>query len=95
MKTIFNKLNFISKLNNFNENLEETERILNKVNIRNSFINSNNYVSMKIDVKCNAFDVNEDKQRQCYKQFKCFWPKCGYSAKYQSLNPATLRSKKN
>ena len=36
---------------------------------------------MKIDVKCNAFDENEDKQRQCYKQLKCFWPKCRYSCK--------------
>ena len=33
---------------------------------------------MKISVECNAFDVNEDKQRQCYKQLKCFWPKCRY-----------------
>ena len=28
--------------------------------------------------------MNEDKQRQCYKQLKCFWPKCRYRAKYES-----------
>ena len=39
---------------------------------------------MKISVECNAFDVNEDKQRQCYKQLKCFWPKCRYSCKQSS-----------
>ena len=35
---------------------------------------------LKISVEYNAFDVNEDKQRQCYEQWKCFWPKCRYSA---------------
>ena len=33
----------------------------------------------QISVEFNAFDENEDKQRQCYKQLKCFWPKCRYS----------------
>ena len=38
----------------------------------------------RISVECNSFDVNEDKQRQCYKQLKCFWPKCEYSCKQTS-----------
>ena len=37
----------------------------------------------RISVECNAFDVNEDKQRQCYKQFICFWPKCRFSCNYE------------
>ena len=38
----------------------------------------------RISVECNAFDENEDKQRQCYKQFICFWPKCRYTSNYES-----------
>ena len=59
------------------------ERIVNKMNV-NSDLNKIYDYSVKvfkISVECNAIDVNEDKQRQCYKQFKCFWPKCRFSCK--------------
>ena len=64
-----NKLNFNSINNNFN-NLGE--------------INNNSVKSLRIDFEVKKelnFNVNEDKQRQCYKQLKCFWPKCRYRAK--------------
>ena len=37
-----------------------------------------------MSVEYNDFDENEDKQRQCYKQMKCFWPKCRYNSDYES-----------
>ena len=81
MEFILNKLLFISKLNNLNDNLKKKENIVNKVN--NDYnvneINNNSMKVIKISVKC---DVNEDKQRQCYKQLKCFWPKCRFSCKH-------------
>ena len=74
MKPLLNKLLFISKFNQLKKSIEKSEKIVNKLNN-----NNNNSMKMfKISVECNAFDVNEDKQRQCYKQLKCFWPKCRY-----------------
>ena len=75
MESIVEKLSFISKLNNVNKNLRKCERLVNKV----KQLNDSFFKTLKISVECNAFDVNEDKQRQCYKQFICFWPKCRYS----------------
>ena len=69
MESVIEKLSFLSKLNCLNENFKISE------------IDNNLVKMIKISVKCNAFDVNEDKQRQCYKQLKCFWPKCRYSFK--------------
>ena len=79
MKTIFDKLLFISNLSKLNQNSKNCENIFNKFNVNKI----ENYLMkmFKISVECNAFDVNEDKQRQCYKQLKCFWPKCRYSCK--------------
>ena len=95
MEPLFNKLLFISKLNNLNENIMKYRNVVNGVKFERIVIKSkpdynvkeinNNLVkTLKISVECNAFDVNEDKQRQCYKQLKCFWPKCCFSAKYES-----------
>ena len=79
---------FILKLNNLNKNLVKYESVVYKVKFFYNYNlneNNNNFVkALKISVECNAFNVNEDKQRQCYKQLKCFWPKCPYSAKYAS-----------
>ena len=72
---------FISKLNKFNENLLNCENVVNKVKLNynvDEFYNNSIEIS-KINLENNNFDVNEDKQRQCYKQLKCFWPKCRYS----------------
>ena len=83
MESIYNKLLFISKLNNLNENLKKSESVMIKVN-NDCKDNDNKLIKVfKFSVECNAFDVNEDKQRQCYKQLKCFWPKCRYSVKRQ------------
>ena len=84
MDLFLKKLLFISKLNNFkNNNSTNCELLVNKVNsIYKVNEKTSNFV--KISVECNAFDVNEDKQRQCYKQLKCFWPKCQFSANYES-----------
>ena len=82
MDIILGKLIFISKLNNLNNNLIQCEKLIGKVNT-NYKVNKKSSNCMKISVECNAFDVNEDKQRQCYKQMKCFWPKCRFSAKHK------------
>ena len=76
MESLIEKLLFISKINNLSKNLRECERLVNKVNqnYNKSEINNNFVETLKISVEFNAFDVNEDKQRQCYKQLKCFWP---------------------
>ena len=81
MESIVNKLLFISKLNNLKKNTEKCKIILNKVkqNYNVNGIENNFFKTFKISVEYNGFDVNEDKQRQCYKQLKCFWPKCRYS----------------
>ena len=77
---------FISKLDKLNENFMKCESVVNKVKLDYNVneINNNSMKMFKISVECNAFDVNEDKQRQCYKQLKCFWPKCRYSANFES-----------
>ena len=87
MELIFNKLMFISKLNKLTENLAKCESVVNKVKLDYNLngIDNNSMKMFRISVECNAFDGNEDKQRQCYKQLKCFWPKCRYSAKYQCV----------
>ena len=59
------------------------EKLVNKVNL-NYKVNENSSNCVKISFECNAFDVNEDKQRQCYKQLKCFWPKCRYIGNFES-----------
>ena len=81
MQSLFDKLLFISKLNYLNENHVKFESFVNKLNLNYDVnkIDNNSMKMFKISVECNDFDVNEDKQRQCYKQFKCFWPKCRYS----------------
>ena len=76
MQSICKKLLFISKFNNLNKSLVNCERTVNKMNIK--IINNKLEKMLKIAAKCDNFDVNEDKQRQCYKQLKCFWPKCRY-----------------
>ena len=85
MKSIVEKLSFLQKLNNVNDNLKILEKFANKVNVNYNFNEiDNNYTKvLKISVECSAFDVNEDKQRQCYKQLKCFWPKCRFSCKHE------------
>ena len=84
MEFIFNKLILISKFNKLNENFMKYESVVEKLkpDYNVNKINNNSMKMFKISVECNAFDVNEDKQRQCYKQLKCFWPKCQYSAEY-------------
>ena len=83
MKSICEKLLFIWNLNKLNDNLMKCENIVNKFNLEYDVNRIDNYLVkiLKISVEWNAFDVNEDKQRQCYKQLKCFWPKCRYSCK--------------
>ena len=89
MKSICAKLLFISKFNNLNVGLNKSANIVNKqnsdynVNKINKF-DKNLMKVFKINVECNGFDENEDKQRQCYKQLKCFWPKCRYSCDFES-----------
>ena len=82
MEFISNELMFISKLNNLNKNLVKYESVVNEVKFDYNYnvneINNNSMKMLKISVENNAFDVNKDKQRQCYKQFNCFWPKCRY-----------------
>ena len=80
MESVIEKLSLLSKLNNLNKSFRNSE-IDNKINrkCKVSEIDNNLVKVLKISVECNAFDVNEDKQRQCYKQLKCFWPKCRYS----------------
>ena len=86
MKTIFEKLLFISNLNELNDNLKNCENIVKKFDLDYSVnrIDNNLVKMLKISVECNAFNVNEDKQRQCYKKEKCFWPKCRYSCDTES-----------
>ena len=78
-----NKFITLLRIRELNNNLLKCGNILNELkdkSIDNKI--DNNLVKMfRIIVECNAFDENEDKQRQCYKQFICFWPKCKYSAK--------------
>ena len=83
MDSIFEKLFFISKLNNFNNHLIDYVKLVSKVNT-NYKVNEKISNCMKISVEFNAFDVNKDKQRKCYKQLKCFWPKCRYSCDRES-----------
>ena len=85
MESLIEKLLFISKLNNLSKNLRECERLVNKVNQNYNVneINNNLVKTLKISVEYNGFDVNEDKQSECYKQLKCFWPKCRYSCDYE------------
>ena len=87
LNSILKKLLIISKLNNFNNNnLMKCEKVFNKVNPNYKW-NKNHNNCVKFSVECNDFDVNEDKQRQCYKQLKCFWPKCRYITKiFDNLN---------
>ena len=87
MKSITDKLILFSKLNNIKPNIGNCKRLVTEVNIVNNVneINYNLVKKFKISVECNAFDVNEDKQRQCYKQWKCFWPKCRYSCGGESI----------
>ena len=63
-------------------NLMKCGNVLNELKDKSidNKINNNLVKMFRISVECNAFDENEDKQRQCYKQFICFWPKCRFSA---------------
>ena len=59
------------------------EKIMSKVNSNYKvYKNSSNFV--KISVESNVLNENEDKQRQCFKQLKCFWPKCRFSCNAES-----------
>ena len=80
MESISKKLLFRFKVKYLYNNLKKFEKIVNKLNIDYNVneINNNQLKMFNISVKCNAFDVNQDKQRQCYKQLKCFWPKCRF-----------------
>ena len=90
MENISRKLLLISKLYEFNNNnLKNCKKLVNNVNINNNMneINNNSVKMLKIGFEKKkelCFDENEDKQRQSYKQLKCFWPKCQFIAKYES-----------
>ena len=75
MNPVINKLELISKVNQL------TIDIVTKFKSRLSDIKIiwNSLKMFRISVECNTFDENEDKQRQCYKGLKCFWPKCRFS----------------
>ena len=85
MENISKKLILISNLYRLNKNnLRKCEKLVNNVNINSNLSEINNnslkMIGIRFEVKKElSFDVNEDKQRQCYKQLKCFWPKCRYS----------------
>ena len=84
MEPLFNKLFLILRLNNLNKNFEKIVKKANQ-NYNVIEINNNFIQTLNISVEYNASDVNEDKQRQCYKQLKCFWPKCRYSCYYENV----------
>ena len=81
------KLIALLRIRELNNNLLKCGNILNELkdkSIDNKI--DNNLVKMfRISVECNDFDENEDKQRQCYKQFIYFWPKCQFSAKVEEI----------
>ena len=85
LNEVTKKLLFISKLSNIRNNLLKSVNVLNKLKDKSidNKINNNLVKMFRISVECNAFDENEDKQRQCYKQFICFWPKCRFSTEYK------------
>ena len=94
MEFILNKLLFISKLNNLNENLMKCESVVTKNKLEHNIKQINNNSVKMFEINSN----NEDKQRQCYKQLKCFWPKCRYSCnRHSELNQHILvhSNKKN
>ena len=78
------KLNMLLRIKELNNNLLKSVNVLNELKDKSidNKINNNLVKMFRISVECNAFDENEDKQRQCYKQFICFWPKCRFSAKH-------------
>ena len=89
MENISRKLLFISKLYEFNNSyLKNCEELVNKLNTNNNVNKSINSmkmfrISFESEVRID-FNVNEGKQRQCYKQLKCFWPKCRYSCELKA-----------
>ena len=87
MESICKKCFLLFKVNNLNNNLKKFDRIVNKSNIDCNIngIDNNSLKMFKINVKCEHIDMNEDKQRQCYKQLKCFWPKCRFSCDTKSI----------
>ena len=70
------KLNTLLRIRELNNNLLKSVNVLNELNDKSidNKINNNLVKMFRISVECNAFDENEDKQRQCYKQFICFGP---------------------
>ena len=80
MENVFEKLVFISKLIELNENLVKYGSAVNKINLDNN-VNDISMRKLKIKLIRDNSDENEDKKRQCYQQLKCFWPKCRYSCK--------------
>ena len=80
------KLNMLLRIKQLNNNLLKSVNVLNELKDKSidNKINNNLVKMFRISVECNAFDENEDKQRQCYKQFICFWPKCRFSAKNEN-----------
>ena len=87
MESIFKKNSLMFEVNNLYNKLKEFKRIVNKLNVDYNVneMNNNLLKMLKISVKSDNFNVNEDKQRQCYKQLKCFWPKCRYSCDRESI----------
>ena len=80
---LINRFIIFSRISELNNNLLKCKYVLNELSDKsiNNKIYNNLVKIFRISVECNAFDVNEDKQRQCYKQLKCFWPKCRFSCK--------------
>ena len=78
-----NKLNTLLRIRELNNNLLKCGNVLNELKDKSidNKINNNLMKMFRISVECNAFDENEDKQRQCYKQLNRFWPEYRFSAK--------------
>ena len=87
MKYICEKMLIMFKMNKLKEILKKIGGLVNEVNIEYNVNEFDNILMkmLKVGENCNTFDVNEDKQRQCYKQLKCFWPKCRYSCEQYNV----------
>ena len=84
-----NKIEMLLNLRQNNNNLLKCVNILNELKVKsmNNLLNEVNCVSMnllRISDECNALSENIDKQINCDKHFICFWPKCRFTAKYES-----------
>ena len=82
------RLELLMNLIKVNEDLSECEVKLNSVSVKTSEnvlnICNNNCVKMcRISTECKALIENHIKCRY-NKQFNCFWPKCRFTANYES-----------